>query len=211
VAAPDKSAPGVRKIPAGRVLLASSNQGKLLEYRELATDSCLELDLIPNFRDRPAFDESAPTFAENSLGKALHYSQFAPEIVMSDDSGLVIPALGGAPGVLSARYAGPNATDADRVQKVLHEMAARTGEERRARFVCVISLAREGRALAITSDFVEGTLTLEPRGKGGFGYDPIFLSPELSHTFAEASRNEKNRFSHRGKAFRKVLELLVST
>jgi XTP/dITP diphosphohydrolase len=189
-----------------RLFLASSNPGKLNEYRELAGNSPVQLQLIPNFNQFPAFDETAPTFAENSAGKALHYSRFTPELVIADDSGLVVPALGGSPGVHSARYAGPGASDADRVQKLLREMRGKEGDERRARFICVITIARNGSALAITSDFAEGALTLEPKGKNGFGYDPIFFSPVLGCTFAETSRGEKNHYSHRGKAFRKVLE-----
>jgi XTP/dITP diphosphohydrolase len=192
-----------------RVLVASSNPGKLREYRELAGDVAFDLDLLPNFPEVPTFEESAPTFAENSAGKALHYSQFTTELVMADDSGLVVPALGGAPGVYSARYAGPDATDGDRILKLLREMNGRTGDERRARFVCVTTLARSGRALAITSDFVEGLVLEEPKGLGGFGYDPIFYSTELGHAFGEASQDEKNRYSHRGKAFRKLFEYLA--
>jgi len=193
-----------------RLFLASSNSGKLREYRELARNSPVQLELIPDFSDIPVFDETAATFAENSAGKAMHYSQFTPELVVADDSGLVVPALGGAPGVHSARYAGPGATDTDRIQKLLSEMTGKQGDERRARFICVVTLARAGRALAIMSGFVDGLLTLEPRGKDGFGYDPVFFSPELGRTFAEASREEKNYYSHRGRAFRKVLELLPS-
>ena len=201
----DNSA-GARKIVV--VLLASSHRGKLREYRRLAVGAAIDLDLMPDFQKLPRFDESAPTFAENSAGKALHYSQFTSELVLADDSGLVIPALGGAPGVQSARYAGPDATDADRTQKLLKEMEGMQGGQRGARFVCVISVAREGRSLAVTSDFTEGVLTPEPQGKQGFGYDPIFFSPELGRTFAEISEEEKNRLSHRGKAFRKMLEIL---
>ncbi len=205
MAARDNSA-GARKIVV--VLVASSNQGKLREYRRLAAGAAVELDLLIDFQKLPPFDESAPTFAENSAGKALHYSQFTRELVLADDSGLVVPALAGAPGVRSARYAGPDATDADRTEKLLKEMEAMQGDQRRARFVCVISLAHEGRAVAVTSDFTEGFLTLEAQGKQGFGYDPIFFSPELGRTFAESSEEEKNRLSHRGKAFRKILEIL---
>ena len=201
----DNSA-GARKIAV--VLLASSHRGKLREYRRLAVSAAIELDLMPDFQKLPRFDESAPTFAENSAGKALHYSQFTSELVLADDSGLVIPALGGAPGVQSARYAGPDATDADRTQKLLKEMEGMQGGQRRARFVCVISLACEGRTLAVTSDFTEGVLTAEPQGKQGFGYDPIFFSHDLGRTFAEISEEGKNRLSHRGKAFRKMLEIL---
>jgi XTP/dITP diphosphohydrolase len=190
------------------LLLASSNHGKLREYRALAGASSIELQLIPNFGEFPLFDESAPTFAENAAGKAQHYSRFANGIVLADDSGLVVPALGGAPGVLSARYAGRNATDGDRVQKLLREMQGKQGEERRARFVCVAAIARRGRVLAVVSDLAKGLIVDEPRGTDGFGYDPVFYFEELGRTYAEASREEKDRCSHRGKAFQKLLALL---
>lgn len=191
-----------------RILLASSNSGKLREYRELAAGGALQVDLLPEFEKIPAFEESAPTFAENSAGKALHYSRFTDEIVLADDSGLVVPALDGAPGVHSARYAGRNATSAERVAKLLREMDGRTGDERRARFVCVISIARRGRALAVVSDCSEGFIANEPRGANGFGYDPVFYFPDRQHTYAEATPEEKNIASHRGKAFRRLLGLL---
>jgi XTP/dITP diphosphohydrolase len=194
--------------PSIQLILASSNPGKLREYRILSADANVELALLPDFSEIPEFEESAPTFAENAAGKALHYSRFAREIVLADDSGLVVPALGGAPGVYSARYAGPNASDADRVRKLLREMEGKEGDERRARFVCVTALAREGRVLAVVSDSVEGTLAKEPRGTDGFGYDSVFFFPHLGRTYAETTREEKNRSSHRAKAFRKVLTLL---
>jgi XTP/dITP diphosphohydrolase len=191
-----------------KVFLASSNPGKLREYRELARDAALELELLPNFRDIPVFEETAPTFAENSAGKALYYSKFADETVLADDSGLVVPVLGGAPGVLSARYAGPHASDADRVQKLLHAMAEVKGEDRRAYFVCVTSLASQGRALTVVSDRCDGLIASEPKGAGGFGYDPIFYFEALGRTYAELSPAEKHLYSHRGKAFRKILYVL---
>ena len=194
-----------------RLLLASSNPGKLREYRELAAGSPIEIELIPNFREFPAFDESTPTFAENGAGKALHYSRFVEDTVLADDSGLVVPALGGAPGVRSARYAGPNATDAECVAKLLREMSGKAGDERRARFVCVIAIARRGRALAVVSDSAEGTISTAPRGANGFGYDPVFCFGDDGRTYAEASPDEKDRHSHRGKAFRKVRDLLFSS
>ncbi len=191
-----------------RLLLASSNPGKLREYRELATGSPLELDWIPNFQGIPPFDESAGTFAENVAGKALRYSRFRTEIVLADDSGLVVPALGGAPGVRSARYAGSSATESENVRKLLREMEGRRGDDRRARFVCVIAVAQQGRAIAVVSDFVEGLIAENPSGSGGFGYDPIFVLPELGCTFADTSPEQKNHFSHRGKAFRKLCQVL---
>jgi XTP/dITP diphosphohydrolase len=190
-----------------RVFLASSNPGKLREYGELAGPR-IQIQPLPNFDSLPVFDESAPTFAENATGKALHYSRHTEEIVLADDSGLVVPALGGTPGVQSARYAGPTASDSDRYKKLLHEMETKTGDERKARFVCVIAMAQRGKALAIVSDRAEGVLTAAPRGCGGFGYDPIFLCPELGRTFAELAGAHKNQYSHRGKAFRKVAKIL---
>ncbi|HXN99703.1 MAG TPA: RdgB/HAM1 family non-canonical purine NTP pyrophosphatase [Candidatus Acidoferrales bacterium] len=191
-----------------KFILASSNPGKLREYRELAGDSAVELGSIPNFFEIPAFEESAPTFAENAAGKAMYYSRFSNEIVLADDSGLVVPALNGAPGVHSARYAGPKATDQDRVHKLLREMEGKTGDQRCARFICVTAVAKQGRLLAIASDFAQGVLTEEPRGSDGFGYDPIFLFSRLGRTYAELTRKEKNLYSHRGKAFRKIVSLV---
>ena len=189
-----------------RAKLATSNRGKLLEYQRLAPDSKLALEMLPGFAQLPAYEETAPTFAENAAGKALHYSRFTDDPVLSDDSGLVVCALDGRPGVLSARYGGPGLTDGERNVKLLGEMAGKT--DRTARFVCVTVLARNGRALAIVSDFVEGTITEEPRGGVGFGYDPLFFVPELGMTFAEASPADKDRLSHRGKAWRKLLDFL---
>jgi XTP/dITP diphosphohydrolase len=191
-----------------QVFLASSNPGKLREYRVLSGDSPVELALLPNFTEVPLFEETALTFAENSAGKALHYSRFATGTVLADDSGLVVPALGGAPGVYSARYAGPGASDSDRVQKLLREMSALSGDDRKARFVCVTTLAQNGRAVAILSDSAEGVIAKAPQGSGGFGYDPVFLFPQLGRTYAEITREEKNQYSHRGRAFRKALAFL---
>jgi XTP/dITP diphosphohydrolase len=199
-----------RPVPI-RLLLASSNAGKLREYRDLARDSVFDLDLLPNFRDLAQFEETAPTFAENALGKALHYGRSTNELVIAEDSGLVVPALGGAPGVHSARYAGPRGTDGECVEKLLRAMQGKQQSERQARFVCVIAVTHGGRALAVVSDFVEGVIALEPRGTNGFGYDPIFLLPDLGRTSSEISENEKNRISHRGKAFRKTLDILTDS
>jgi XTP/dITP diphosphohydrolase len=191
-----------------RLFLASSNPGKLAEYLELARGTGVAIELMPRFGEFPAFAESAPTFAENSAGKALHYSRFTDDPVLADDSGLVVPALGGAPGVHSARYAGPGATDADRVQKLLREMRGKEGAERLARFVCVTAVAQTGRAIAVVSDLAHGAITEEPRGTGGFGYDPVFLFAPLGRTYAELARDEKNAYSHRGKSFSKLLYVM---
>jgi XTP/dITP diphosphohydrolase len=195
-----------------KILLASSNRGKLAEFQALAaaaTDAIPVMELFPDFASLPEFEESAPTFAENAAGKASHYSRFTELPVLADDSGLVVPALDGSPGVHSARYAGPGASDSDKIQKLIAEMRGKTGDVRAARFVCVIAIAQHGRVNAVSSDFARGTLLDGPRGTGGFGYDPVFYMNEVDKTFAELSHEEKNRLSHRGKAFRKILAALA--
>jgi XTP/dITP diphosphohydrolase len=198
----------------GKLYLASSNPGKLGEYRALAAadgaggpalDVCAEIELLPGLDAMPSYEEEAPTFVENAAGKALHYSRLGERLVFADDSGLVVPALGGAPGVRSARYAGASATDAERIAKLLGELRGKQGAERAAYFVCAIALAERGKAMAIVTARVDGEILEAPRGSGGFGYDPVFYFPTLKKTFAELSREEKNRHSHRGKAFRKLL------
>jgi XTP/dITP diphosphohydrolase len=195
-----------------KLYLASSNPGKLAEFRALAATCApslpVALALLPDFDARPGFEEKALSFAENAAGKALHYSRLQEGIVFADDSGLVVPALGGAPGVHSARYAGGDATDSQRIEKLLGEMRGKKGGERAAYFVCAIAAAARGRAMAIVTDRAEGELLEAPRGSGGFGYDPIFHFPAAKKTFAELSAAEKNQHSHRGKAFRKLLTAL---
>ncbi len=197
-----------------KLFLASSNAGKLAEYRALATASVpflpVELALLPGFDTLPPFEENAPTFAENAAGKALHYSRQRDGMVFADDSGLVVPALGGAPGVHSARYAGPQVANSQRIEKLLDEMRGKRGSERAACFVCAIALAERGRAVAIVTDRVDGEILEAPRGSGGFGYDPVFYFPALGKTFAEIPAEEKNQRSHRGKAFRRLLAALSS-
>jgi XTP/dITP diphosphohydrolase len=197
-----------------KLFLASSNPGKLAEYRVLASASGLshpvELALLPEIDALPAFEENAPTFAENATGKSLHYSRHSNGLVFADDSGLVVPALGGAPGVHSARYAGPQATNAQRIEKLLGDLRGKAGSERAAHFVCAIALAERGRAMAMVTDRVNGEILEAPRGSGGFGYDPVFYFPALGKTFAELRAEEKNQLSHRGKAFRRLLAALSS-
>jgi XTP/dITP diphosphohydrolase len=216
-----------------KLFLASSNSGKAEEFRVLAhtasgasasdgeqaprektiaaaRGASFEIELLLGFASLPAFEENAPTFAENAAGKALYYSQTAAGLVFADDSGLVVPALGGAPGVRSARYAGPYATSAERIAKLLGELRGKAGDERKAYFVCAIALAQKGRALAVVTDRVDGEILEASRGKGGFGYDPVFYFPPAQKTFAELTAAEKNKFSHRGKSFRKLLAALQS-
>ena len=191
-----------------KLYLASGNAGKLREFQILAAGHALELELLPEYAALPEFEEAAPTFAENAAGKALYYSQHCAVIVFADDSGLVVPSLGGAPGVLSARYAGIGASSEERNTKLLSELRGKKGQERAAYFVCVIAAAMRGRASVVVSAKVDGEILEEPRGSGGFGYDPVFYFPALGKAFAELSAEEKNRQSHRGKAFRRLMEVL---
>jgi XTP/dITP diphosphohydrolase len=207
--------------PSAKLYLASSNPGKLREFRALAASDArgvagelsagVEIDLLPGFDSLLSFEEDAPTFAENAAGKALYYSRLREGRVFADDSGLVVPALGGGPGVHSARYAGPNATNAERIAKLLGELRGKVGAERAAYFVCAIALAEIGRAVAIVTARVDGEILESQRGSGGFGYDPVFYFPPLKKTFAESLPEEKNQYSHRGKAFRKLLGTLANS
>ena len=195
---------GARK----KLYLASGNPGKLREFQILAAGHALELELLPGHAALPEFEEAAPTFAENAAGKALYYSKHCDGMVFADDSGLVVPALRGAPGVLSARYAGIGASSEQRNTKLLGELRGKKSEERAAYFVCVIATALRGRANVVVSAKVDGEILEEPRGSGGFGYDPVFYFPALGKTFAQLSAEEKNQQSHRGKAFRRLMEVL---
>ena len=201
-----------------KLFLASSNPGKLAEFRALAQTSAssvtntaevpVEIELLPGFNSLPSFEEDAPTFAENAAGKALHYSRLSGALVIADDSGLVVSAIGGEPGVRSARYAGANATNADRIARLLRELRGKEGAERAGHFVCALALAERGRAITIVTARVDGEILESPRGSGGFGYDPVFYFPALGKTFAELLPEEKNRIGHRGKAFLRVLASL---
>jgi XTP/dITP diphosphohydrolase len=191
-----------------KLVLASGNAGKLREFQTLAAGHALELELLTDYAELPEFEEVAPTFAENAAGKALYYSRHCDQMVLADDSGLVVPALGGAPGVFSARYAGSGATNEQRIAKLLGELLGKKGEERAAYFVCVIAAALRGRVSVIVSGKVDGEILEKSRGNGGFGYDPIFCFPALGKTFAELSAKEKSGQSHRGKAFRRLMEVL---
>ena len=167
-----------------------------------------QLELLPDYAKFPEFEEAAPTFAENAAGKAFYYSRQGDGLVFADDSGLVVPALGGAPGVHSARYAGAGASNEQKISKLLFEMKGLEGANRSAYFVCVIAAVRAGCAVAVVSEKVEGEILDTPRGADGFGYDPVFFFPPLGKTFAELRAEEKSRHSHRGKAFRRLLEVL---
>jgi XTP/dITP diphosphohydrolase len=195
------------------VLIATSNPGKLRDFAGAASSSDLEIRGIPNFANLPPVVEDGLTFEANARKKAEAYSRHVPgEIVLADDSGLEVDALGGAPGVHSARYAADvphlaneNSDDEANNGRLLRELKTVTPEERTARFVCVIAAARDGKTLEIFRGQAEGIILDAPRGRNGFGYDPLFFFPEIGKTFAELKADKKAQYSHRGAAFRDFL------
>lgn len=194
-----------------KLLFATHNRGKLRELAQLLGDlPHLDVICLADLSDALEIEESGATFADNARIKALAAMQATGLPALADDSGLEVDALGGAPGVHSARYAGPGATDAQRNIKLLTELAASGTSDRRARFRCAIAFVDP-----VAPDQIElaegccgGTITDEPRGDGGFGYDPLFFVETLDKTFAEASAAEKNRLSHRGQAMRQMAAIL---
>jgi XTP/dITP diphosphohydrolase len=203
-----------------RVLfLASANPGKLREFQQAAGPLGIAVKVLPDFCQLPPCWEDGSTFEENARKKALHYSAFTNELVFADDSGICVDALEGAPGVHSARFAGPDATDEANNQKLLAELRRVESQRRaadpqvapvgrRAHYICVIALARQGQIVTVVEGRVDGMIIDEPRGAGGFGYDPYFLYPPLGRTFAEIRAEEKFAVSHRGEAFRRLLAFL---
>lgn len=180
------------------IVIATRNPGKTAEIRDLLQDFPIRIRNLEDFGPIPEVEEDGNTFEENAYKKASFTARILGLPALADDSGLVVDALNGAPGVLSARYGGKETTDADRCTKLLAELAGQT--DRRAAFECVISIAMPtGPALTYDAR-CEGLITELPAGHNGFGYDPVFFYPPLEKTFAELNRDEKNRVSHRGKA-----------
>ncbi len=188
------------------ILVATQNAGKQWEYRELLAP--LEAEIV--FPDDVGLDlevrEDGATYVQNARKKAQRYADASGLTTMADDSGLEVDALGGAPGVHSARYAA--GSDADRVQALLEDLQGVSREERTARFRCVLVVVKGTGEVFHTEGVCEGVIAREPRGEGGFGYDPVFYLPELGVTMAQLSREEKNRISHRARAVAAALPRL---
>ena len=189
------------------LLLGTRNPGKIHEIKLIIGDLGLELCSLNEFPHVDVAAEDADTYAENAIAKARFYARETGMLALADDSGLEVEALGGGPGVISARYAGEHATDADRRNLLLAELAKKgnenrgSRENRRARFVCAIAIADvDGNTLHLAEGICEGTITFAPRGTSGFGYDPLFVPDGYDQTFAELSEEVKNRISHRARA-----------
>ncbi len=196
-----------------KLLLATTNRGKILEFRQmLSSAGDIQFTDLAEHRELPPVEETGRTFLANACLKAAGYARQLACWSLADDSGLAVDALGGNPGVFSARWAAMNsagAGDADNNRLLLKQLNAIPDERRTARFVCSLALADPaGRVILTASDAVEGQIIREIRGAGGFGYDPLFLVPELGKTTAELNPDEKHRISHRGKAMRRMVSLL---
>jgi XTP/dITP diphosphohydrolase len=192
------------------LLLATRNPHKTREFSEILGHEFVVRDLSAE-PDAPAIEETGATFAENAILKAVGISQRFPGLVVGDDSGLEVDALEGAPGVYSARYAGPGAKDSDNIARLLSELHKLSIEHPySARFRCVLALARDGKLLDTFEGAVEGTMVEPPRGAGGFGYDPVFQPAGLAQTFSEIVPEKKNRISHRANAIRLLRAALLS-
>lgn len=196
-----------------RILIATSNAGKLRDFAGAAAPHGIEIACIPNFASLPTVVEDGRTFDENARKKAEEYSRAIPgQVVLADDSGLEVDALNGAPGVHSARYAADqphladeNTDDEANNSRLVRELRKVPADKRSGRFVCVLAAARNGETLATFRGVAEGVILDDARGANGFGYDPLFFFPQINKTFAELSADEKARYSHRGEAFRKFL------
>src|SRR5262245_884005 len=189
-----------------RLVIATKNPGKVIEIRSaLGELPGWSMESIP--LEVPSIEETGMTFLENAILKAEHYSKFVPHLTFADDSGLCVAALGGRPGVHSARYA-PD--PASRIRRVLHEMQSVPNGHRSAVFYCAFALARSGKTIWTVQGDVAGIIANAAAGTGGFGYDPVFLLPELNQTMGELSTEDKNRLSARGKATAQLRKFLLS-
>ncbi|HLK62950.1 MAG TPA: RdgB/HAM1 family non-canonical purine NTP pyrophosphatase [Bryobacteraceae bacterium] len=191
-----------------RLLCATGNPGKLREFRIAANHAPVEIELLANFRDIPACVEDGATFEENAILKARHYGRHASGLLFADDSGLEVDALGGAPGVYSARFSGLNATDEANNRLLLEKLKGEAN--RTARFVCVIALVEGIEVRGVYRGTVEGSILDAPRGSEGFGYDPLFYYPPFGCSFGEVGDDRKFSVSHRGQALLGMLRALPS-
>ena len=189
-----------------KLVIATKNSGKVQEIVDALADLPFEVVSLQDYPDAPDVEETGASFAENAILKAVAYADFTGELTLADDSGLEVDALDGAPGVFSSRYA---PTVPQRNAKLLDAMKNVPDDRRAARFRCVVAIVEPGGTARTCEDSVEGVVSREPAGTGGFGYDPIFYIPSLGKSMAELSFVEKNAISHRGKALKKARKLLT--
>ena len=191
-----------------KLLLASRNRHKIEELEQMLAHLNIEVISLDDVADMPAIEEDGKTFSENASKKARLTAMHTGFTCLADDSGLVVDALGGQPGVYSARFAGEDADDRKNNRKLMQMLQGFDSERRQARFICVIAISDPQGNICTVEGKCEGRIDYEERGTGGFGYDPLFIPEGYSQTFAELSREEKNRISHRGQALLKARTLL---
>jgi len=187
-----------------RLVVATTNRGKIREIEMLLSGVPLSLTSLMEWPHVVSPDETGRTFAENARLKALYYAAHTGELTVAEDSGLEIDALDGAPGVESARFGGPDSSYPEKFALIYDALRVRKAAGSAARFVCALAMAKDGEVLFEAHGAVEGTIAPEPKGTGGFGYDPIFFYPPFRCTLAEATAEQKATVSHRGKAFSKL-------
>lgn len=190
------------------IVLATRNRKKIEEIIRITQGLAVTILTLDDFPGCPETEEDGKTFEENAIKKAVAVSKYTGKPALADDSGLEVYALHGAPGTLSARYAGERANDKNNVEKLLKEMSSFQGHDRKARFVCCMALAFPEGPINTFYGMSEGMIATEQRGEGGFGYDPVFYPEGYSRTFAEMSGERKDTLSHRGKALKEVQEYL---
>jgi XTP/dITP diphosphohydrolase len=195
---------------AARLLIATTNRHKVGEITRLLTGVPVELVTLDHWPSVQAPAETGRTFEENARAKAAYYARATGELTVAEDSGLEIAALGGEPGVESARYGGANTSYPDKFALIYSALRAGGGMESPARFVCALALATPDRLLFETRGIIEGRVAPEPKGAGGFGYDPIFFYPPYGRTLGEVDAQQKSAVSHRGQAFRALGDFLRS-
>ena len=183
------------------IVIETKNKGKIIELKKALEGLNISILSLSDFPECPDSPETGQTFEENASQKAIYYSKYTGYPCLADDSGLEVEALNGAPGIYSARYAGEDATDEKNNSKLLDELLNVPIENRKGRFYCSLAFANQDKVLNIFSGICEGIIQLGSQGNGGFGYDPLFYIPELQKTIAELSVEDKQRISHRGKAF----------
>lgn len=191
------------------IIVATKNAGKVAEFKAALSELPYKVSSLTDLGSYPEAPEDGATFAENACAKAKFYARLTGKLCLADDSGLEVDYLKGAPGVYSARYAGEHAGDEDNNKKLLAHLIGVPDENRQARFRCVLALANPEQVLLTADGAVEGLILTEPRGDKGFGYDPLFLVPELGRTLAEMSSAEKNSISHRGRAIKELAKQLA--
>lgn len=191
-----------------KILIATNNKGKARELYELLNRIPFELVTLADVGITTQVEETGETFDENARIKARAYAAASGLLTLADDSGLEVEVLGGEPGIKSARYAGENASDSDRVNLLLSKLKEVPREKRNARFKCVIAISTPTGEIAVTAGECRGLIGFEPKGKNGFGYDPIFFFPELGKTMAELPSEVKGQISHRAHAARQVPDIL---